>query len=472
MHKLSTILASALLITGAGQLHADEVKMTTALTTGEKLALALNADVNVDLTWGNGAKQSLHSDGSLQSIDVKHAELTITTTSGKLTALFVQGNKLSALDVTNAPALKQLLAADNQLTTLNVAQCTKLKTLDVQGNRLTALTATALGELTDVNVAGNKLKGTNLKLSTSARPEYFVASANDGISSLPTAAALAEVKTLWVDGNALKSLAAGSSNNMRSLHASNNALTRVTLGKMPMVEDVWVDNNNLTTLDLSKGSPKLVLLAADHNKLTSILWDADCKKTCRYAYVNDNALFINSMPALKYGGQDVKVNYKPQEDFVLTTKAYKLDEQIDLSEYINRNGWDISNYAEYALTDRTGYELVKGTDYTETSKKFTFKKDFAGVVLTVKNNTGEYEFRTAGFTVGQPVGIDYVSTTDALTFGTGRGMLHISAGKPARVQAYNAAGVCVMDETLAAGQHAKALPAGIYVVNGRKVLVK
>lgn len=104
-------------------MHADEVKMTTALTTSDKLALALNADVSVDLTWGNGEKQTLQSDGSLQSIDVKDANLTITTTSGKLTALFVQGNKLSALDVTAAPALKQLLAADNRLTELNVSKC-------------------------------------------------------------------------------------------------------------------------------------------------------------------------------------------------------------------------------------------------------------------------------------------------------------------------------------------------------------
>lgn len=472
MHKLSTFLASALLTMGAGQLHADEVKMTTALTTSDKLALALNADVSVDLTWGNGEKQTLQSDGSLQSIDVKDANLTITTTSGKLTALFVQGNKLSALDVTAAPALKQLLAADNRLTELNVSKCAELVTLDVQGNQLTTLTATALTELKDVNVAGNQLKGSNLKLSTSARPEYLVASHNDGISSLPTAAALAQVKTLWVDGNALKSLAIGSSTNLRSLHASSNALTRVTLGNMPQIEDVWLENNQLTTLDLSKGSPKLALLAADHNQLTAITWDTECKRTCQNVYVNDNALFINSMPALKFGGHDVNVNYKPQQDYVLTTKAYNLNEQIDLSEYITRNGWGISNYPEYTLTDKTGYELVKGTDFAESGKKFTFKNSFAGVVLAVKNNTGEYEFKTAGFTVGEPAGIDHVTAEGSLSFSADHGVLHISADKEARVSVYTAAGVCVMNETLAAGNHSKALPAGVYVVNGKKVLVK
>ena len=137
MQKRSLLLTSALLALGSVQLCADEVKLTTGLAVGEKLSLALNADVAVTLTWDNGSVDSFVSDGSLQSIDVKDAGLTIATTQGKLTALYVQGNKLTALELTDVPHLRELYAADNQLEKLTVNTVTTLQVIDAQDNLLT-----------------------------------------------------------------------------------------------------------------------------------------------------------------------------------------------------------------------------------------------------------------------------------------------------------------------------------------------
>ena len=115
MQKRSELLTSARLALRSVQLCADEVKLTTGLAVGEKLTLALNADLAVSLNWDNGSVDSFVSDGSLQTIDVKDAGLTITTTQGKLTSLYVQGNQLTALELTDAPHLRELYAADNRL---------------------------------------------------------------------------------------------------------------------------------------------------------------------------------------------------------------------------------------------------------------------------------------------------------------------------------------------------------------------
>ena len=105
MKKLTVFVASALLALGSAPLHADEVTLTTGLAAGENLTLALNADLALSLTWGNGETEQIVSDGSLISLPVKDAQLTITTTQGDLKRLYVQGNKLTALTLTNAPKL-------------------------------------------------------------------------------------------------------------------------------------------------------------------------------------------------------------------------------------------------------------------------------------------------------------------------------------------------------------------------------
>ena len=304
MRKLPLFLSAALLLAGTARMQADQVTLTTGVPVGQNLTLGLNADLKVTLQWGNGATQDITSDGSLISVPVLDAGLTIsstigniTTTQGDLKRLYVQGNKLSALDVTQAPRLKQLLCADNELSTVDLSKCTQLEQVDVQGNQLSSLSASASNSMDDMNVAANKLK--SLPLSSSARLKWLVANDN-ALSALPSSTIMKEAETVWASNNALSTAILSSSSNLKSVVLENNKLTRISLAEAPALTDVWVDHNELTTLDLSKGSPVLYALSAAHNKLKSVLWDTDSKKTCAYAYLNDNALFINSF-ALDHG---------------------------------------------------------------------------------------------------------------------------------------------------------------------------
>lgn len=468
MKKLSTIMASALLFAAAGPLRADEVKLTTALEVGKQLTLALNPGVKLSLTWGDGQNETLIATGAPQTLAVKHPDLTIATTEGKLTSLYLQGNSLTTLNVQKAPELIHLFAADNQLDQINLGECTKLQTVDLQGNLLTAFSVTTLSNLTDLNVANNKLASSSLKLSNAARPHYLVAQGNQ-LSSGLTAMQLTDVRTLWVSGNQYRTFSLGNSTNLRSLCASGNKIKTLTFGNMPLLHDVWVENNELTKLDLSKGSPKLVTLSADHNQLTEVKWDPNCKNTCRYVYLNNNALFLNSMPAQKINGKVVTVNYQPMDDYKLVERI-ELNKELDIAPYIVKNGWGLANYPKYHFTNADGQELVSGTDYNDKNRKITFLTSHKGVVLTVTNNTGSYEFRTAPFTVGNPTGIHEAQTANLSITGE-RGALRITAEQATAIRVYNAAGVSVYNGTLPAGTHRITLAAGIYVVNGVKVVV-
>ncbi len=468
MNKLPLCLASALLMLGATQVRADEVKLTTALATGENLVLALNADLSATLTWAGGETQQITSDGSLLTLPVKGATLTITSTSGKITSLYVQGNKLTAIDLSGAANLKELFAADNGLTALTLKPAAALERLDLQDNGLTSLQAGDLKKLKELNIANNKISSTNLKLNSETRLTHFVAAGNQ-LSSTPTAAALSEAKAVWVEDNNLTTLSLNQSTDLRSLIASGNKIKTLTLAEAPYLTETWVSDNALTKLDLSKGSPELTVLAADHNKLTSIEWDKAVSKTFMCAYLNDNALFINSMPTVRGGANPMTVVYEPQSPYEMDKDYYELNEQYDWSDFLRYNGWGVSAGTTYTLTDETGYQLVKGTDFKESGRRFTFLKGYAGVVLTYASK--DYTLKTKPINIGKVSGITDAVTAAGLTVTTDRGSLTVSSDKAAAVTVYATDGTVAASGRIDGAARTWQLPAGLYIVDGKKVIV-
>lgn len=466
-HKLPLLLTSLMLAGGALQLRADEVKLTTALASGEKLAIALNADLTATLSWGDGSQQTIESDGSLQEIDVKSTTLTITTTDA-LTSLYVQGNKLSALDVSGAPSLLNLYCADNQLQELDLTKNTTLTTLDAQDNQIGTLTASALKALTNVNVANNGM--TKLTLASTARLNSLVCSGNQ-LTALPSAAILSTAETVWAQDNSVTTLPIAQAKNLRSLCADNNQVSTVNFTTNQLAE-VSLDNNKLTTLDISNGASKLQYLSAANNQLTTITWNKDCKRTCKYVYLPNNALFLNSMPSLVFGGQAVNADLSGQKDYSLPKYVYEVGEQVDIYSLVAQNGWGISTNAKVSVVQEDGTPLTAGTDYTVSSHRYTFKDVYKRLAFNVTSASySGYTFRTAVFNVGTTEAINQATASQALTFSTRHGQLAVHAAQPVHLSVCSAAGVTVVNTQIAAGENTFTLPAGIYVVNGQKVLV-
>lgn len=465
--KLPFLLTSALLL-GTTQLHADELRLTTATPVGETLQIALNADLQVDITWENGEKQSLFCDGSVQSIPVKSASFTISSTFGNITSLYVQGNKITALDVSGATELKSVYAADNQLTTLDVSKLKSLTDLDVQGNQLEGLTLTSNTALKNLNVADNQLTSSGFKLSSTTRLENFVA-ANNQLTSSIAALVLRDAKNYWAQNNQFTSVSLTSNSSLHSLVLSGNKLTSLSLIKQPELTDLWIDGNEIKTLNLSNGTPSLSFIAADNNKLSSITWDVtNNKKSLKYAYLNDNQLFPGFLPTRS---SLTDITYSPQADYELEER-YPLGTAVDLSELLLKNGYDANITTSVKFVDREGNVLAKGTDYTDSRRQYTFKTSHAGIRLeatcaTYPNAT----FTTTRFSVGDAIDAIYnVNAGQTINVTTLAGGITVEAAALTPIHIVDLKGTTIANENIK-GSRTWTLPAGIYIVNGHKVVV-
>lgn len=469
--KLPLLLTSALLLgTAVLPLHAeDKVTMTTGLAVGEQLRLAVNADALVKLTWGNGDEQTVDSDGSLLTLDVKDASLTLTS-DDPITALYVQGNRLTSLNVAAATHLQSLFCADNSLEQLDLSKNTALEVLDAQGNALPTLSISNAKGLDAVNVADNQL--TKLTLASSARPTTVVCAGNQ-LTSLPTATTLSSVNYLWAQDNAIKVLPIAQSRGLRGLNASSNQLTTINFASTPQLHDVWVSNNELTTLDLSKSSPQLQSLVADHNQLATVKWDKNSKRTVKYVALQHNAICLNSMPSLVFGGANLYVDASEQTPYALPKKVYDVDEAIDINTLVAQNGWGVSAFAQVSVLNADGQELAAGTDYTVKNNAFTFSTVQKGLHFSITSSAyADYTFTTSVFNVGTTEGIAQANGSKTLEVSAGQGCINILTDSEADVTVVSITGVHILHSRLGKGQHSLSVPAGVYVVNGHKVMVK
>ncbi len=470
MQKLSTLLLSSLLLGAAHTAMADEVTLTTGLPAGSELNLALNADLQVKLTWGNGDEQTFTGDGTLMAIPVKDASLTITSTSGNITSLYLTGNQLTALNVASCPNLRRLYAANNSLSGLDVSKLTKLLTLDVQGNSLSTLNATNCTALQTLNAAGNNLTSTTLKVPTSGTLEHVVV-ADNKLTSTVTTAALKKAKSYWAQNNQITEINTANWTQLHTLLLSNNNIKSFTLTSQPQLTDLYVDHNALTKLDLSAGTPSLFILAADDNQLNTITYDVNNnKETLKFVYVDNNSLFPNSLPT---PGKVEDFVYAPQADYVLDEK-YSLNTTVDLSALLKQNGYNANQTHTIAFVDRDGNTLVKNTDYKDTQRKYTFLKEHVGVHIEVTSRQyTDQVFRTTSFTIGDITdGIDNATTAGKSFSAVGtNGAVRITTSKPTPVQIVDLSGRTLYNSTVE-GSTVILLNTGTYVVNGQKVLVK
>ena len=137
------------------QLTSLDVSKNTALT---ELHCNSNQLTSLDVSK-NAALTKLRCDKSgLTSLDVSH--------NTELTELQCPGNQLTSLDVSKNMALTKLECFSNQLTSLDVSQNTALESLDCDHNKLTSLNLSQNTALTHLNCYSNQLTSLNLPQNT------------------------------------------------------------------------------------------------------------------------------------------------------------------------------------------------------------------------------------------------------------------------------------------------------------------
>ena len=463
-YLLSSLFGAMLM---AMPVSADVIGMQTAVAVGEKITIALNQDVKATLTWGNGDSEDIVFNGEEVEFVVKDAKLTLTTDQ-KVTSIFCPDCSLTELDLDQVPFLSSLICPNNQLKSLNVAKNPHLKELNCEHNQLATLVLNTSRDMTSLNVGYNEL--TSLSLSKVPNLKTLICS-NNHLKSL-SITNLKEIETLWCQGNNLETISFSSMARPVQICAFDNKLSTLKVSNLEGTKDLWIDNNKFTELDLS--NTPVVTLSASNNDLSLITLSKEEKDLLEAYYVDGNLLAFNSLPSvINQSTKDslVAYNVENQRPYVYAEKL-NMNEMYDMTSIIRRNAWGNNTRVKITWKDGDGKVLVKNEDIKISGDKFTFLKPFRSVSAEMTSFLYPTEtFYMAPMQVVDPTGIEGVEADANLKITTRAGLLQVSVGEATLVRIYNVSGALVVEESVSAGTHSWSLPAGMYVVNGKKVVL-
>ena len=450
MKKIYLLLLCLAMLAFTHNAQASTVTLKTDKAVGETLTLALNADMNVTLTWGDGTTIEFYSNGQPRDVEVKAATLTITTDKD-ITALYVCEDGLTELVVTGAAtSLERLFCSDNSLTQLDLSRCTSLTELDCQDNQLTNLNIVSQ-KLAYVNVAGNQLSTTGLKSNGVGNIVSLVCAGNK-MSTISYLSSMTNLKTLLCQNNQLTSLPTSKCKELCNLVASSNNLTALNLPPLTNLLKLYIDNNRFETLDFTNCT-LIENISMEDNNLKELTW----AKKVNGVYENisivrlaNNALFFNSLPTIyNYSSHEYTMNYNilPQRPYHLLDIA-NINETYSFRDKFITNGWASGVNASLEMIDAKGETLVANTDYTYKSGQITFLKEHQGVTISATSRYyPDITLTTEPFNVIDPTGIALVED------GTKEGesiVYDLQGRKVSNLQSQK----------------------GIYIVNGKKIVIR
>ena len=194
-----------------------------------------------------------------------------------LTRLQCFGNKLTSLDITKNTALTNLECSQNQLVSLDVSKNTALYDLQCASNKLTSLDVsknTALGylrcngnSLTSLDVSKNTAlvrffcfdnQLTSLDVSKNTALDYLMCDGNS-LTTLDVSKNIA-LKSLTCNNNQLTSLDVSKNTALNNLHCNNNQINEVAMGYL--VESLPANNGGIYVKNLSDASEQNVITTA------------------------------------------------------------------------------------------------------------------------------------------------------------------------------------------------------------------
>lgn len=153
-------------------------------------------------------------------------------------------NKITSIDVTGCPQLKNLDVSFNPVGKLDLSGNPKLECLYANDCQLSSLDLSANPLLKELQLKKNKLSSLDL-------------SGNK------------ELEVVWVHENQLTSLDVSNNPLLKKISCSSNQLSSLDLSVNKELETLWIYENHLTSLDLSANS-KLEEVDVSENQLTDL----------------------------------------------------------------------------------------------------------------------------------------------------------------------------------------------------------
>jgi hypothetical protein len=419
------------------------VKLTTARSMGQPMTIYATSLNGVAVDWGDGNPISYTTDEITGT--VKDSVITITGDEF-MTGIDASGCDLTAFNINQAPNLLTFYVSDNQLksASLNSRYLGNLLEYDCSYNNLSSLsfvyTYGYYYQLKSLNCSHNDLSTINTNNLNYL--ERLVCDSNK-ISSLTIRNWL--LKTMWCSDNMLSSLDVEGCDSMASIVCYDNRLTSLE-ATYDSIEDLWCSGNKLTDVDASTAH-HLYTIDCDDNGLTSLKPGNPSAANPAYliSCCNNKLMLDGFAPA-----KNVKhYFYNPQDTIHLDFTSVNVQDYVDLSKYIkNSMGTNIGKLIFYnAITgEQLQSGLTKTKDYYAMNGNTRFWQPFEKVyfVVTATQYPG-LAIPSTAFSVVSPDGINAV-TTDEENAG---GQLYDLQGRKAVTP-----------------------QRGVYIKNGKKVLIK
>ncbi len=327
----------------------------------------------------------------------------------------VSGAKITALDVSGAPLLDELVCNTNSISELDLSANTLLTDLTCSNNPITTLDVRANTALTELTATDMLLQ--NIDLTQNKALTY-----------------------LSLNNNSITDIDLSNNTALTSLYLLNNNLKEIDVTNNNALATLNINNNQLTELDVT-ACENLSTLFCLGNKIAELnVGNITTRLTC-----NNNELTPATLPAstARY------FTYAPQNEMQIAG-SINVGETLDLSGLDNITGLaDGPQATTFTWATESGTVLTPGTDYEEDGGMFTFLKAQDEPVrctmatAAFPDFTGSNAFKTTAIEVKGGDGIKASKTDDV-----------VIRGRKGLIEAYNLPESCTME---------------VYDLSGRKV---
>ena len=251
--------------------------------------------------------------------------------------------------------LEELYLMGNELTSINLSNLTNLERLYLSSNNLSEIDLSNLTNLDSLNLSGNNLN--EIDVRNNINLEYMYLQINN-LSSIDISN-LINLEELDLSGNNLSEINVSNLTNLEYLYLSNNNLTSIDVSNLTNLEDLYLSNNNLTSIDVSS-LINLTSLKLNDNHLTSI--DLSNLTSIEELYLEGNNLSeidLNNLSHLENLSLDIElystINYENFNNLTLRNDFIILPgEQVNISSVIDNFNVQNTEYPQNIISYKNG----------------------------------------------------------------------------------------------------------------------
>ena len=497
----ASLLIGACLSTATPSMAQDKlVKLTTVKEIGQSITIAVNHSKGITVDWGDGQAVPYQTDKTeaIFNIEGKVKGEVITVSGGpNWRVLSCKNCGITNIDLSQAKKLQSLYCQNNKIDSLNLSGMTSLIDLDCSNNNISKLIFTQgssakedLASLESFNISNNKMEGKyNLKIEKLKHLNV----ANNNFSNLYVFDR--NIQTIICNNNKIKSyLNLNSMKNLNNLVCGNNEITSLMFATNgEQMKQLYCENNKIESIDLEKADGLLALVCSNNNIKS---YNASKESAPNIIYVDNNSLTFSCLPSKREAPK--YLSFEPQNAFDLSkAPGVKTKDGIpyiqlapswaEAREYgINlqkecslSNGRTDAYFAWYSINPDGSETQLKQRknpsgegDFYANSGIFGFFNPYKKAYVKLTSRSYGFVIKSLPIAIGDDVTAveNVTAANNGLTVSVADGAIVLNSNTAIVVNIFTIDGKQVWKNTIS-GETSVSLPKGVYVVNGKKVIL-